>query len=60
MLPIMQKLYELLKIWSLLNDISWTTGPNSNNFTELILMMLSTKLHNWFHSAEQKDCQSSR
>ena len=31
-----------------------------NNFTEFFLMMPSTKLHKWFHSAEQKDHQSSR
>ena len=96
-----------------LNDISWTTGPNSNNLTELFLVIPSTKIaqmfplngsaqmdkriaraldkkdilttsspeplvhiqnnftefflvmpsikvHKWFHSAEQKDHQSSR
>ena len=31
-----------------------------NNFTEFFLVMSSTKLHKWFHSAEQKDHQSSR
>ena len=31
-----------------------------NNFTEFFLMMPSTILHKWFHSAEQKDHQSSR
>ena len=31
-----------------------------NNFTEFFLVMPFTKLHKWFHSAEQKDHQSSR
>ena len=31
-----------------------------NNFTEFFVMMPSTKLHKWFHSAEQKDRHSSR
>ena len=31
-----------------------------NNFTEFFLMMPSTKLNKRFHSAEQKDHQSSR
>ena len=42
-----------------------TTSPEplvhiQNNFTEIFLMMPSTKLHKWFHYAEQKDRQSSR
>ena len=115
MLPIMPstKIVWIALDLKSLNDISWTTGPNSNNltelflvipstkiahmvllngsaqmdkriaraldkkyilttsspeplvhiqnnFTEFILMMPSTKLHKWFHSAEQKDHQSSR
>ena len=30
-----------------------------NNFTELFLMLPSTKLHKWFRSAEQKDLMFS-
>ena len=31
-----------------------------NNFTELFHIISFIKLHKWFHSAEQKCCQSSR
>ena len=42
-----------------------TTSPEplvhiQKNFTEFFYMMRSTKLHKWFHYAEQKDHQSSR
>ena len=43
MLPIMSSTKNCM-IWSLLNDISWTTGPNSNDFTELFLVIPSTEI----------------